>query len=107
MAHVSRTPPPDPAANGNGPTPPQQLTPGMNVGTNRITFAVAEQVGQTPQGPQKIVVLHLEHYAGSTVLAFAPDFAASMGKALLEHGTGGLTVAKELPPSSPWKPPGT
>lgn len=83
----------------NGREPEAQVRPGMHVRAGPTTFTVGAQ----RVAGHSIVLLHIEHAAGATILPIDPALARRLGRMLQEAGSnlaGGLVVPnpEEVPP---------
>ena len=71
--------------------PEQQQVPfasGMHVAPCPVTFVARSVQVPTPAGSTRMVVLHLEHTTGSTVLVLPTEFAKALAQGLLKEATG-------------------
>jgi hypothetical protein len=66
------------------------MMPGQHVRPGPCAFAVAAKY----VGGQRVVIIHLEHGAGSTILPVAPEFAQELGDALIRASTG-IEIARQ------------
>jgi len=57
----------------------------MHVKGGDFTYQVKRM---TPPGSAPIVVLHIEHATGATIIPFKPEVASTIGRQLIEAGMG-------------------
>jgi hypothetical protein len=73
----------------NGAQPkPVPVQRGQHVQPSPLSFEASARLGNTPQGPVRMVVLRFETVVGSIELVMPSDFASQVGQAVIKASSG-------------------